>query len=261
MFLIILMRNKNRKNIPQRNKVRAVLQKEVESVCPFCNNDDVGHFEIHHIDGNPSNNEYTNLILICPTCHSKITKEDISTGEVIKLKKDLSRKQEKVKFISVSVDSDNCSWRPIEKVEYAFESYSMKSLFPIFNFSFINNYNQTILLTNIVIRSKRLPVGLAGPDIPLPNILRPMIKYKIKMPADNEEKNYRLEDEIEVPAGRAFKFQLEIFDDSMNRFKPPFSKYVLYFKFGFNNDLFISVPDILLNSKEDYDELKYFWLG
>ena len=76
------MGNKNRKNIPQKNKVRAELQKEIDCLCPFCDNDDVGHFEIHHIDEDPSNNENTNLILICPTCHSKITKGDISKKEV-----------------------------------------------------------------------------------------------------------------------------------------------------------------------------------
>ena len=115
-------------------------------------------------------------------------------------------------------------------------------------------------MTNIVVRVKRLSVGLAAPDIPLPNILRPIIKYKIKMPSDGEEENYQLKDEIEIPKERAFKFQVELFDDSMNRFKPPFSKYVLYFKFGFNNDFYLNIPDVLLNAKEDFDELKYVFL-
>lgn len=53
---IIKASKKYRKSIPQHNKVRAELQKEINSRCPFCNNDDVGHFEIHHIDENPSNN-------------------------------------------------------------------------------------------------------------------------------------------------------------------------------------------------------------
>ncbi|MHB8871869.1 MAG: HNH endonuclease [Candidatus Doudnabacteria bacterium] len=75
--------NKKRTRIPKENKVRSELQKEINSVCPFCENDDVGHFEIHHIDGNPSNNELNNLLLVCPTCHSKITKEDITLDQVI----------------------------------------------------------------------------------------------------------------------------------------------------------------------------------
>jgi hypothetical protein len=27
---------------------------------------------IHHIDGNPRNNEISNLVLLCPNCHSKV---------------------------------------------------------------------------------------------------------------------------------------------------------------------------------------------
>lgn len=77
---------KSRISIPQLAKVRAILQKEVGSVCPFCQNDDVGHFEIHHIDENPTNNEMGNLLLLCPTCHSKITKGDITSIDVYKKK-------------------------------------------------------------------------------------------------------------------------------------------------------------------------------
>ena len=77
---------KSRIAIPQLAKVRAILQKEIGSVCPFCQNDDVGHFEIHHIDENPTNNEIGNLLLLCPTCHSKITKGDITSIDVYKKK-------------------------------------------------------------------------------------------------------------------------------------------------------------------------------
>jgi hypothetical protein len=51
------LEKKIRVSIPKVNKVRADLQKEIASLCPFCDNADVGHFEIHHIDENPSNNE------------------------------------------------------------------------------------------------------------------------------------------------------------------------------------------------------------
>lgn len=77
---------KIRIKIPKENKIRAELQKEIGSICPFCESDDVGHFEIHHIDENPSNNEIGNLLLLCPTCHSKITKRDISNIDVYKKK-------------------------------------------------------------------------------------------------------------------------------------------------------------------------------
>ena len=56
---------KRRPKIPQENKVRADLQKEIGSICPFCDSEDVGHFQIHHINENPSDNEIVNLLLLC----------------------------------------------------------------------------------------------------------------------------------------------------------------------------------------------------
>lgn len=82
---------KTRASIPKINKVRAELQREVGSACPFCDNSEVGHFEIHHIDENPSNNDMGNLLLLCPTCHSKITKGDISQIIVFKKKIELMK--------------------------------------------------------------------------------------------------------------------------------------------------------------------------
>lgn len=71
-------------------KVKTLLQKEINSECPFCKNEDVDHFQIHHIDNNPENNQSQNLLMLCPTCHSKITKNDISHAEVLKMKNSLS---------------------------------------------------------------------------------------------------------------------------------------------------------------------------
>jgi hypothetical protein len=251
------MIKKDRQNIPQKNKIRAELQKENNSACPFCDCNDVGHFQIHHIDENPSNNTISNLLLLCPTCHSKITKGDILMSDVVSKKRNLNTNGKKIQFISVTVDSNRCSWLPIKDVQNAFEAVKMKSLFPIFNFSFINQSKQTAMLTNIIIKTKRLPVGLAGPAIPLPSISRSLIKYKIKLPSDGEKINTVLSEEIEIPQGRAFKFQVELFDESMERFKPPFNKYVLFFEFRFNNDFNISIPKILLNTDKDYDRLTY----
>lgn len=87
-----MIEKKIRIKIPKENKIRAELQKENGSTCPFCENEDVGHFQIHHIDDDPSNNVVNNLILICPNCHSKITKGDISLSKVYKRKIDLVTK-------------------------------------------------------------------------------------------------------------------------------------------------------------------------
>lgn len=254
------MAKKNRTIIPQITKVRAILQKEINSKCPNCENTDVGHFQIHHIDENPKNNQIENLILLCPICHSKITKKDIQIEEVKKWKNNLVNRNADIQFITVTIDSENCGWEPYENTSNAFEAVNFKSLFPIFNFTFINNSMKTILLTNIELKNRRLPIGLSGPMIEIPTILRPIIKYKIKLPKDGETIKTTLNEEIIVPKNTAFKFQVEVFSDSMKTFMPRHNKYVLNFKFGFNNDFYIDVPKILLNSSRDYNKLKHVGL-
>lgn len=254
------MNKKTRIRIPQETKVRAILQQEINSKCPNCENTEVGHFEIHHIDEVPSNNKIENLILLCPICHSKITKKDILLEEVKRWKNNLINRNSDIQFVSVTIDSENCGWEPYENTSNAFQAVRFKSLFPIFNFSLINNSNKTVLLTNIVITNKQLPIGLSGPDIPLPNILRPIIVYKIKLPRNKKTVNTTLVDEIEVPQGKAFKFQIELYCESMNDFKPP-NKYALDLKFGFNNDFYIDIPQILLNSKKYYNTLRHVGLN
>jgi hypothetical protein len=75
---------KRRVAIP--NKTKSLLQQEIDSKCPICDSLDVDHFEIHHIDENPENNVQTNLLMLCPVCHSKINKRDISIQEVLVIK-------------------------------------------------------------------------------------------------------------------------------------------------------------------------------
>lgn len=75
---------------PHKPATLKTLQSEIGSVCPLCQSKDVEQFEVHHIDDNPENNELSNLIMLCPTCHSKITKGNISKEEVIKTKRKIS---------------------------------------------------------------------------------------------------------------------------------------------------------------------------
>jgi hypothetical protein len=250
-----MQEKKLRTTIPKLNKMRAELQQENNSSCPFCENQDVGHFEIHHIDTNPSNHEKSNLMLLCRMCHSKITKGEID-AETVYAKKKYQQDRLSIQLISVDIDNENCGWAAISGAPFAFKAVQLKSLFPIFNFTFTNHSPRTVILTNVQIETKRLQVGLSGPATSLPTILRPLIKYKIKMPGHGENTNTSLEDPIEVPAGRAFKFQVELFADSMESFKPP-CRYVLLFSFGFNNDFYIEIPKILLNTVEDNDGLRH----
>ena len=94
---------KKRQAIPP--KIRALLQKEISSRCPFCGNGDVGHFEIHHIDENPGNNSLTNLLMLCPLCHSKITKGDISLEQVLAKKVQVSSAESTEKFEKVEIEA------------------------------------------------------------------------------------------------------------------------------------------------------------
>lgn len=255
------MKKKRKTPIPQKNKVRSVLQQEINSKCPFCANQDVGHFQIHHIDEDPSHNDFFNLLLLCPNCHSKITKKDISRQDVINKKLKLRNRGSIVQFISVSVDEENCAWRSIKNAKNAFEAVKLQSLYPIFNFSLINNSRKTLLLTSVRIKTKRLPIGLSGPDIPLPIILRPTVSYTIKMPYEGETEETILKDELEIPSTRAFKFRIELYAESMEVFMPPFCKFALFFDFGFNNDFYCEAPMILLNSSEYDTELKHYGMA
>lgn len=248
--------SKKRSYIPQLRKVTAQLQQEIESNCPFCQNLDVGHFQIHHIDEDPSNNLIENLLLLCPNCHSKITKKDISKQEVINKKMHLVNKLFNVEFISVSVDKENCGWRPIKGIKNAFELKYVQSFFPIFNFSFINNSEKTLLLTNIRLHVNHLPIGMAGPETELPKVLRSSVKYKIKMPSKDQTKTIVLDDELEIPTQRAFKFQIELYGESMKQFSPLGLRCATYFEFGFNNDFYVDAPMILLNSSTYYEQLE-----
>lgn len=252
---------KARTRIPQLNKVKAQLQQEVNSQCPFCKRKEVGHFQIHHIDQDPSHNEIHNLLLLCPTCHSKITKGEISLIEVMKVKKAANNKNAEIQFISSTIDSENCGWEPYEGTSNAFKVVRLKSLFPIFNFTFINNSEKTILLTNIEVTSHRLPIGLSGSMPEIPSILRPIIKYKIRLPEDGTTFNTLLKDEIVIPKSTSFKFQVEVFADYMESFLPPHNKYVLIFRFGFNNDFYMGIPKILLNSDIEYKGLRHVLLN
>lgn len=97
---------KIRTTIPQKTK--ALLQQEINSNCPICNDRNVDHFEIHHIDENPQNNAFENLLMLCPICHSKITKKDLeyddikSIKEYLKVKSKLLQNENKSNVINIT---------------------------------------------------------------------------------------------------------------------------------------------------------------
>ncbi len=63
-------------------------------VCDVTLRDDLEPL-IHHIDGNPRNNDVNNLVLLCPTCHSKVIERLSKTRRktyVQKVAKDLDKR-------------------------------------------------------------------------------------------------------------------------------------------------------------------------
>jgi len=246
------MAKKIRRRIPQEGKIRSQLQQEINSVCPFCDNTDVGHFQVHHINGEPNQNEFKNLLLVCPACHSKITKGDINQQEVVAIKTGLPNSN--IEFVSVTIDSKNCSWTSYDDFPNAFlDRESEKSPFPIFNFSLINHTKQTILLTAIKIGTKHLYSGLSG--FPSPRVLRSSVKYRFPVSGSEEYVTHILEDELEIPSQQAFKFQVELFEGGRGDLKYEIDgRKILYFLFVFGK-YFIKIPDVFLNCKGEDDKV------
>jgi len=237
---------KSRNNIPQLVKVRSILQLEIKSACPFCDSLDVEYFQIHHINENPKINEISNLILVCPTCHSKITKGDIPRETVEQIKMELPTKQ-LIECANVSIDSLNCSWDNHESLENVFFQNKMNDLspLPIINFSLINHSKRTVLLKEIQLKAKHLPKGISG--FPKPVILKSIAKYNIKLPYENEITSFKLIDEIQVPAEQAFKLQVQLYESWNNKHIQIEGRKILFFKFIFNSNVSINTQTIFLN--------------
>lgn len=70
-------------------RMRALLQKEIESKCPFCDRRDVDTFEVHHLNEKPDDDTYNNELLVCPICHARITNGTISINDVYRKKYEL----------------------------------------------------------------------------------------------------------------------------------------------------------------------------
>jgi len=71
---------KLRKKPSQR--MRALLQQEIHSKCPFCLSKEVDTFEVHHLNEIPDDDRFENEIMVCPTCHAKITVGTIARNDV-----------------------------------------------------------------------------------------------------------------------------------------------------------------------------------
>jgi 5-methylcytosine-specific restriction endonuclease McrA len=82
---------------------------EAGSRCVFCPERDVSALQVHHIDSNPTNNAFENLILACATCHAKITAGVFSEAEVITRKRELQFRPQDSLAASSSANAGNVS--------------------------------------------------------------------------------------------------------------------------------------------------------
>lgn len=248
-----------KKRIPIQPKIKARLQKEINSECPFCQNQDVEYFQTHHIDENPGNNEFSNLLLVCANCHSKITKGDILQSEVANKKNNLPIVNQKIEFVSVVLDSKNCAWEISSENEFAFfqNDDSQKSPFPIFNFSILNASDKTIVFRKILLEVRFLPSGITG--LPTLRKLKPVAKYQIQV--SGKHNKLILPNPIQIPANTAFMFQVELSEKSLTpgRFEIN-GRQVLKFNFEFNGDKRIVAPTIFLNCNSENEKLRITYI-
>lgn len=68
-------------------KLRLEVFQEAYATCPFCGLEQIGSLQVHHIDGDPTNDVLENLIAACGSCHEQITKGFKSEADVLKTKR------------------------------------------------------------------------------------------------------------------------------------------------------------------------------
>lgn len=57
-----------------KSSYRSIVFRNFEHKCCVCGyNEEIGILEVHHKDGNRENNDISNLCILCPNCHRKIT--------------------------------------------------------------------------------------------------------------------------------------------------------------------------------------------
>jgi hypothetical protein len=95
-----------KKRVAISKTVEKRIFQEAQSRCVFCPESEVASLQIHHMDGDPSNNQASNLGLVCASCHTKITAAIISEADVRLRKRQLEWAPTK-SGASVSVSINN----------------------------------------------------------------------------------------------------------------------------------------------------------
>lgn len=74
-------------------KTEDILFLESDNSCSRCGTKGRDKLSIHHLDGNRSNNDYDNQIVLCHNCHHRLnTNKGVSSEEIKNIKRLLIRK-------------------------------------------------------------------------------------------------------------------------------------------------------------------------
>ena len=132
------MSKPKRKAPTARDKKR--LQQEINSQCPFCRSTEVENFHFHHIDEDPGNSVFENLLMLCPMCHSKVTAGEITQDEVM-LRKSI------VAHISGSIQTSKLDAETLRELDKIQSSYHKAS--PIKKYKKIQKIGEYIKHANL----------------------------------------------------------------------------------------------------------------
>lgn len=241
-------------------KLRSRLQKEVNSVCPFCSNEEVEYFEGHHIDEDRSNTIFQNMILICSICHTKIEEGVIKREQVEAVKNGLDVTNSKIEIYKISIAPNIDCWEEITNVRNAFRLLWEKGNdFPVFQIHFINHLDKTIVLMDVELTIKYIYNGMG--DLPQPCEVPKSNACKILINPNKRIHKPEKFQGIQIPSKQAMIFETEVaylFDNDYSNLD---SKMILYFTLKFSNNILITVPRILINGEDENEGVKLLMLS
>lgn len=145
--------------------------------------------------------------------------------------------------------SNECNYIPMEnKHAYKFVSTPEKTDHPILDFSFINNSQDTIILSEIKIYNRHLNVALGGFFQEPVGWVKPFARFQIDPKLSTTLTKwtcvtYQLDDPIFMLPMKTLRFQVELLATIRSFFK-------LKFSFVFNTNT-INSPDIYFNHPEE----------
>lgn len=198
-----------------------------------------------------------NLLLLCPTCHTKIEKGYIQYEDVAQKKSDLLNKSWKIEFVSLVLDT-KCDYEtsPINQFAF-FNTYENKTPLPVLSFVFINHTNKTIVLKSIEAKMKILESGIYGIGDPfMSEVLESLIKYRLHIIWRKALNILNLQNPISIPSKKSFMFQIELSEgpDRVN-INPIENRKAVYLSFKFSSEITINIPTICFNCNADDEPL------